>query len=78
MNTFSHLSIELKREKATQSLIVFSQFIAQQAGQGADAAELLAEAAARCYRAKKPASVAPEDWVANEFAQYMRELVLEA
>lgn len=69
---------ELQQEKATQHTIMYAQFLAKELCKTeADACDILMAAAARAYANKHKTAGQPEEWLGTEFAQYMRETIIE-
>ena len=70
-----------KFEKAVQHTIAFGHFMAHtELREGATTADVLIAAAARAYRCQciQEGQTKPDEWIAQEFSQYMRECVMTA
>jgi hypothetical protein len=66
-----------KFEKAVQHAISYAHYVAKnECNEGADTCDVLVAAAARVYRLKHGTGQ-PDEWLANSFAQYFRDALLE-
>lgn len=75
------MSPELRFEKVVQHSISYAHYLGTKDCRGAaDASDILMAAAARAYRARciVNGEKRPDEWAGQAFAQYMRELVMEA
>ena len=75
------LTADQKFEKAVQHTVAFGHFIATtELRGGANTSDVLMAAAARAYKCQciQDGQPKPDEWIANEFAQHMRECVMTA